>query len=74
MAARQPLTHEKIVGVGRVASHTEEFHQVVELPVDVATYCHRGGYCDDVAFFDQQLARLVAELSDLGLGYRAACS
>lgn len=74
MATRQQLTHEKIVGVGRIASHTKEFHQVVELPVDVATYCHRGGYCDDVALFDQQLARLVAQLSDLGLGDRTACS
>lgn len=31
------ISHEEIVGVGAFASNAKEFHEVVELTVDVAT-------------------------------------
>jgi len=35
---RVRLTHEEIVGVGHVAAHPKQFHEVVELAVNVAAY------------------------------------
>lgn len=40
----------------------------MELSVYISTYCNRCVDLDDVGFFDQQLARLVANLADLGFG------
>jgi hypothetical protein len=37
-------------------------------------YCHRRIHANHIAFFDQQLARLKAELSHLGFGYGFACA
>jgi DUF438 domain-containing protein len=34
-------THEKVVGVRYVAAHTEKFHEIMELAMDVATNCYR---------------------------------
>ncbi len=54
------VPHEEVVGVRHVAAHSEELHQVVELAVYVPAYCDWGVDCDDIAFFYQQLACLVA--------------
>ena len=59
------VTHEKVVCVWHIAAHSEQLHQVVELAVDVPAYCDRRIDGDDVAFFDQELPRLVAQFSDL---------
>ena len=59
-AAVDEVAHEEVVGVRHVAADAEELHQVVELAVDVAAYCHWGIDSDDVAFFYQELACLVA--------------
>jgi hypothetical protein len=32
------ITHEEIVGVWRIASHSKKLHQVVELAMDITTY------------------------------------
>lgn len=40
----------------------------MELPVYVAAYCDWSVDLDDVAFFNQQLARFVAEVTDGGFG------
>lgn len=34
-------THEKVVGIRYVASHTEEFHEIMKLSMDVATNGNR---------------------------------
>jgi len=31
------LTHKQIVCLGTVSSHSEELHEIVELPVDITT-------------------------------------
>jgi hypothetical protein len=38
------------------------------LAVDVTAYCDGGVDRDDIAFFDEQFSRFVAEFSDLGFG------
>lgn len=43
----------------------------MKLTVNVAAYCDGGIDRDDIALFDQQFSRLVAELSDLGFRDRA---
>ncbi len=40
--------------------------------MNVAAYCDGGVDGNDIAFFDEQFSRFVAELSDLGFGDRAA--
>ena len=62
------IAHEKVICVGNVAADAEEFHQVVELAVDIAAYRDGGVDGDDVAFLDEQFSRFVAELSHLRLG------
>lgn len=54
------IAHEEIVGVRNVTANSKEFHQVVELPVYVATYSDRRIHCDHIAFFYQQFSRFVA--------------
>lgn len=80
-------THEQIVGVWNVAADAKEFHEIMELPVNIAAYLQALSaccstrtwdmvgrpYCDwcrhlhDVALLDEQLPRLVTELSHLRL-------
>ena len=38
------ISHEQIVGVGRLATDSEQFAQVAELSVDVAADCYRCAY------------------------------
>ena len=40
------LTHKQIVGVRKIASNSEEFHEVIELAMDVPTHCY--GTSDDL--------------------------
>lgn len=68
------VAHEEVVRVGDVAADAEELHQVVELAVDVAAYCHGRVDGHDVAFFDEELAGFVAELADVVFGDGAAGS
>lgn len=35
------LTHEQVVGIRYVATHTEKLHKIMELTMDVATDCYR---------------------------------
>lgn len=51
-SAVDKIAHEQVVGVWDVSAHAEEFHQVVELAVDVAAYRDRGVDFYDVSFFD----------------------
>ena len=41
VASVDVVSHEQVVCVGRASSYLKELHQVVELPVDVATDGHR---------------------------------
>ncbi len=45
------VSHEQVVRVGRLASDTEQLHQVMELTVNVATNRHRAFYFLDVGLF-----------------------
>lgn len=47
------VAHEEVVRVRDVTADPEEFHKVVELAVDVATYRHGCVDRDHVAFFDE---------------------
>lgn len=71
-ASVDEIAHEKVVCVRKVAADAKEFHEIVELAVDVATYRDRSVDRDHVALFDEQFSRLVAELSDLRLRNRSA--
>jgi hypothetical protein len=66
------VAHEQVIRVWHVAAYAEQFHQVVELPVDVTADGDRGIDRDDISFFDEQLACLVTQFADLGLGDQAA--
>lgn len=66
------VAHEQVVCVRDVAAHAKQFHQVVELAVDVAAYRDRRVHRDHIAFFYEQFAGLVAEFSDLGFWDGAA--
>ena len=52
VAAVHVVAQEQVLGSGRRAAHLEQFHQVVELAVDVAAYSH---WCLDV---DHRVFRL----------------
>jgi hypothetical protein len=62
------VAHEEVIRVWNIAANAEEFHQVMELAVDVTAYRDGGVDGDDIAFFDEQFSRFVAEFSDLGFG------
>ena len=66
------VAHEKIIRIGDITAHAEELHQVVELAVDVAAYCDGGVDLHDIAFFDQELTRFMAEFAHLHFGDRFA--
>ena len=66
------IPHEQVIRIRHVTAHAEEFHQVVKLAVDVAADGDGGVDGNDIALFDQQFARFVAELSDLRFGDRTA--
>ena len=61
------VSHEQVVGIRKLTSKPEEFLQVVELPVDVATDGHRGSDWLDIRFLDEDIFSLVAETLDLRL-------
>lgn len=56
------VAQEQVIGVGRVATYTKNFNEVVELSVDVADYSHWRTDVDDVAFPHEQLFRLFTDL------------
>jgi len=62
------VAHEEVVCVGHVPAYSEQFHQVVKLPVYVPAYCDWGVDLDDIGFFDEEFAGFVADFADLGLG------
>ena len=64
-AAVDEVAHEEVVCLWYIATDSEQLHQVVKLAVYISAYCDRRINCDDIAFFDQQLSRLIAEFSDL---------
>jgi hypothetical protein len=60
-------------------THTSQTPSPDHIPTNqshwiIATYCYRRVDRDDVPLLDEQLAGLVAELANFGLGYRSACS
>ena len=44
------IPHEEVVGVWTRSPDTKQLRQVVELPMDVTTDCHGGGYRLDIRF------------------------
>lgn len=58
VAAIDVVTHEEVVGVGRVAADTEKLHEIVELTVDITTDGDGAAHRLDVGLFHQDLARL----------------
>lgn len=68
------VAHEKVVGIGDVTANPEEFHQVVELAMNIAAYRDWSIHADHVSFLDQKLSCLVAELANLGFRDRSAGS
>ncbi len=68
------LTHEKVVGVGYVAAHAKQLHQIMKLPMYVAAYRHWRVHTNDVGLLDQQFPCFVAQFSHLDLGYGTAGS
>ena len=71
-AAIDKVAHEEVVGVGNIASHTEELHQIVELAMYIAAYCDGRVDLHDVGLFYEEFAGFVAYLADLGFGDDAA--
>ena len=67
-ASVHKVAHEQIVCVGHVAPDSEEFHQVVELAMNVSAYCDGRVNLNDVAFFDEKLSRFVAQFAYIGFG------
>lgn len=68
-SAIDKIAHEEVVGIGDIASDSEEFHQIVKLAMDITTNRDWRIYTDDISFFYEEFSRLVAELTDLGFGY-----
>ena len=66
------VPHEEVVGSRTVVAHFEQLHQVVELPVDVAA--DGDGSVDrlDVGLFNQNVFRIVAQVSDFAFLYELA--
>jgi L-ribulose-5-phosphate 3-epimerase UlaE len=52
-ASVDEIAHEKIICVWNVAADSEEFHQVMELAVNVAAYCNRSVHRNHIAFFNE---------------------
>lgn len=50
--------HEDIACVGHLAPHVEQLQQIVELSVDVPTYCYRRSYELNVVLFHQYFLNL----------------
>lgn len=53
------VSHEEVVGIGGVASNPEEFHQIVELTVDVTTNSNGTAHRLDVGLLHKDLASLI---------------
>ena len=58
IAAIDVVTHEEVVGVGRLATDLKEFAQVVELAVDVTADGDRRTHLLHVRLVDQDFFRL----------------
>lgn len=71
-AAIDEVAHEEVVGVGNIAAHTEQLHQIVELAMYIAAYCDGRVDLHDVGLFYEEFAGFVADLADLGFGDDAA--
>ena len=63
------IAHEKIIGVGQLATQSEELLEVMELSVNVSADGHRSLDRLHVALFHKDLFRLSTQLLDLLLGY-----
>ena len=67
-AAINEVTHEKVVRIRYVAADAKKLHEIMELTMNVAADGDGGVNLDDVAFFNEDLARLMAEVADSGFG------
>ena len=54
------LTHEKVVSIRIWASNLEELHEIVELAVDVATYCDRAFLLQNFSMNDSVAKALIS--------------
>merc|ERR1719188_2477585 len=66
-AAIDEVAHEQIIRVRAVPAHLKQLHEVVELPMYVATYRHRSVDRLNIGLLEKDLLRLVAKRLDLGL-------
>lgn len=57
VAAVDVISQEEVVAVGDVSTDAEEFHQVVELTVDVAADVNRGSNIDHVGLLREDLSK-----------------
>ncbi len=71
-AAVDEIAQEEVIGLGTHAAVLEELHEVEELAVDVAADGDGRIHMLHITLFDQDLARLEAELLHLRLGERLA--
>lgn len=49
------VTHKQVIGVRRWTANSEEFFEIMELPMDISTNSYRCSYRWDIAFVDQDL-------------------
>jgi len=72
VAAIDVVTHEEVVGVGRLTTNLKQFSQVVELTVNVTTDRDWSTDLLDVRFVNKDFFCLFAKKFDLTLGERFA--
>lgn len=51
------IAEEEVVAVGDVSTDPEEFHEIVELPVDVSADVNRGSNVDHVGLLREDLSK-----------------
>lgn len=67
VASIDEIAHEQVVGVGALASHLEELHQVVELSVNVTADSDWGFDVLHIRFFDKDLFGPLTQSLDFAL-------
>merc|ERR1719209_710763 len=55
------VAHEQVVGVRGLAPNTEQFHEIMELAVNIPTYRHWTFHLLNIAFFAQNLLGFLTE-------------
>jgi len=68
------VSHEQIVGIRRLASDAEEFHQIVELAVNISAHGDGTIDCLNIGLLHQDFLSLLTEIFDLLFRQRLALS